>query len=571
VTKRWLRWLEHPAGLVLVLIGLTAPTVAGLLSPVRNGDIAWHLAMGRWIARNGTVPDAEAFTYTAAGAPMVAHEWLTQWLYWLWASAFGLAGLQWLHVAFGVVTVTLAFQCFRRAGAAPTLALFGTGWFLLLVEPRFQVRPQMLNPVLGIALFTLIFGGRGTISRRTQVWTGGGIALWANLHSGAALLPALLWGFVTVDFVQRRWTHRPPWPNEFGGGEARGVVTLAGIASLACLLTPNHVRLLPYLFESGQINAGRSAEWLSVLRYFQEPDTAPLIAAWCASLIACLLTCVLTVREGRRWAPAAVALACALAPVVSIRFVWLSFAPIAFVLGELSRALARLGDPPRARVLAAIGSVTLAVALAWTLRAPAVQAGPFFAPPNFPIASARMLDEVPLDGRVFARSEWGGLITWLLDERVPIFADGRWITIGDRVIKDAHIIATGRPRSLFLLDQWDIDVVVVERGWLNRDRLRAKRNRAWVRVFAGYNSEIWVRRGERGAGNREAFRRYYEAHGIPLDFRTGFRTHQAMRANPEWARAHGVSDRFVAHFLPGGRRSERGYVSSVPSAGAAED
>jgi len=266
-----------------------------------------------------------------------------------------------------------------------------------------------------------------------------------------------------------------------------------------------------------------------------------------------------------------VALACALAPVVSIRFVWLSFVPIAFVLGELSQALARLGDPARARVLAGAGGVTVAVALAWTLRAPPVLAGPFFAPPNFPIASARMLDEVPLEGPVFARSEWGGLITWLLDERVPIFADGRWITIGDRVIKDAHIIATGRPRSLFLLEQWEIDVVIVERGWLNGDRLRAKRNRTWVRVFAGYNSEIWVRRGDRGRANREAFRRYYETHGIPLDFRTGFRPRQAIRANPDWARAHGVSDRFVGHFLPGGRRSERGYESRLPADDAPAD
>jgi hypothetical protein len=184
---------------------------------------------------------------------------------------------------------------------------------------------------------------------------------------------------------------------------------------------------------------------------------------------------------------------------------------------------------------------------------------PFFNSASFPIGSVRLLRDVPLTGRVFARPEWGGFITLLLDERVPIFADGRWVTIGEKVVREAHIMATGRPRALFLLDQWDIDVVVAERGWAGSGRKRERRGWQWIRAFAGYNSAIWLRRGERGRANRQAFTAYYAAHGIPFDRKHGFLPAAALRANPEWAREHGVWSRSIRHFLPDGRRSERGF------------
>ena len=207
-----------------------------------------------------------------------------------------------------------------------------------------------------------------------------------------------------------------------------------------------------------------------------------------------------------------------------------------------------------------------AAGLVFTAHRPLIIRAPFFDASAFPVRSVQLLHEVSLEGRGFARSEWGGFITLMLDEQVPIFADGRWVTLGRKVVRQGHVIATGRPRAFVLLDEWDIDWVIVERGWLDTHRQRERRTREWIRSFASYNSAIWVRRGERGLANRNAFAAYYAGLGIPFDLERGFMPQEAERANPEWARDHGVGDRYIRHFLPGGRRSERGIEVSRSTA-----
>ena len=110
-------------GLLLALLcGLVALRV---MQPIANTDLGWHLAMGRYIAESGAVPDREPFTHTARGAPMVAHEWLSQWIYHSVEQAGGLFSLRALHAGVAVVILLYLFALLRREGAAPALALLG--------------------------------------------------------------------------------------------------------------------------------------------------------------------------------------------------------------------------------------------------------------------------------------------------------------------------------------------------------------------------------------------------------------------------------------------------------------
>src|SRR5437762_1853949 len=53
--------------LVIFAVDLVRPT---------DIDVWWHLKTGELIARMGAVPTVDPFSYTAAGRPWVAHEWL---------------------------------------------------------------------------------------------------------------------------------------------------------------------------------------------------------------------------------------------------------------------------------------------------------------------------------------------------------------------------------------------------------------------------------------------------------------------------------------------------------------
>src|SRR4030042_4468276 len=40
-------------------------------------DFWWHLRTGQLIVDTGSIPKADPFSYTAAGSPWIAHEWLS--------------------------------------------------------------------------------------------------------------------------------------------------------------------------------------------------------------------------------------------------------------------------------------------------------------------------------------------------------------------------------------------------------------------------------------------------------------------------------------------------------------
>src|SRR5208283_4709807 len=58
----------------IVLFGLLAMTARSATDP----DIGWHLRTGQWIAATGHVPRFDPFSFTRAGHAWVAHEWLSE-------------------------------------------------------------------------------------------------------------------------------------------------------------------------------------------------------------------------------------------------------------------------------------------------------------------------------------------------------------------------------------------------------------------------------------------------------------------------------------------------------------
>ena len=64
-----------------------------------DGDTYWHLATGDWILNHRAIPTTDPFSYTFAGAPWQAHEWLSEVLMALVFRAGGWSGLALLFAA----------------------------------------------------------------------------------------------------------------------------------------------------------------------------------------------------------------------------------------------------------------------------------------------------------------------------------------------------------------------------------------------------------------------------------------------------------------------------------------
>ena len=468
----------------VLLVALAVVVWWGAARPIGSPDFGWQVALGRWILENGSIPDTEPFTHTARGVPMVAHEWAGQAIYAAVVDRFGVTALRLGHALFASGAVLLLFAWLRRAGLGLGVALLTVVLWFGLAESRFQLRPHMWNVVLFVLAYGALFLARPRLSRPQLFGFFAGTVVWVNLHPGAMLLPAAAIVYAVAATFEQRVLGRPPAGPDLGEGRLQRLWALAGLLSIAILVSPHFTSLFGYVVESGRVNANLSLEWASIA---SERGLALRAPGWIVLFFGLsLATLAMACRRARvaGLAPIAVVLFVTALPYVSQRFLWTCFVPLAFVA-------ANLPEWKRANGLAVAAS---AVAIAWfgmgLLDAPPLSRD--FRTAKFPVEAMTFLEEAQLEGRLFNSNKWGGYVLFRTGEGYPVFVDGRWITIGQRIVRDSHAIANRTPGHVELLDDYAIEILLVHRGWMT-DAIRARGG--WIPVFENFNSGVYLRPG----------------------------------------------------------------------------
>ena len=516
--------------------------------PIANSDFGWHVAMGRWILEHGSVPDSEPFTHTAYGAPMVAYAWLSQVTYAAVLDAAGVVGLRWANAALACLSVGFLFVWLRRSGCGAGVALLGCVVWSVLIEGRLQMRPHMWSVLLFVVAYGALFVVRPRLGRAQIAGFFGVAVLWINLHSAALLLPAILLLYAAVATFERHGLGRSATREGLGEGRLSRLWILAGMATFAIVVSPNHVGIFGYVLESGRVNADLSLEWASVASVRGLTGVSPL---WIVGFYGLVVTTGIVAVIRRRQvelSELAVVLFVTALPFVSLRFSWTCFVPLLFVLSQWK-------TPKRvdlaAGVVAAAAVLVLAVDLDPSQLRGRLGVSSNFRPAVFPVGAMTFLEKANLEGNLFASNKWGGYVLFRTQERYPVFIDGRWVTIGEHVVRDSHAIANRTKDYEKLLDDYEIEILLVPRGWLT-DAIRS--GAGWIPVFENFNSGIYLRAGRQLGNNLERCERYYEQRQIPFDSQAGFVERTAAESNPRWARNHRVQRRHLHQFRSHGIR-----------------
>lgn len=175
--------------------------VAAVLAPaflvkVKDYDVWWHLATGRFIARHHALPTTDPFTYTMQGKPWHLVNGLAELaLYGVYA-ALGDAGLVLLKAVLACVVLGLVGLSLREVKASKTTSIAVVASIALLVHARFTMeRPLLFGAALlaGCQLAAL----RSLLRRdRSHVVFLVALPLWPLVHAtallGLAQLGALL-------------------------------------------------------------------------------------------------------------------------------------------------------------------------------------------------------------------------------------------------------------------------------------------------------------------------------------------------------------------------------------------
>jgi hypothetical protein len=230
---------------------------SGLLA---DADVGWHIRTGEYILDHKTVPYQDLYSFSKAGAPWYAWEWLTDVLD---GALHRAAGLKGIVLMAALVLASFATTLMRRMVAR------GSHLFIAMLVALLAVGCSTIHFLARPHIFTLLFlsismwmleNDRERPSRR--IWLLVPLtAVWTNMHGGFLGLIAVL-GLTAVGTAIEVW---------LGSGRTiRDAVRYAQLTvacALASLVNPYgwnlHVHVAQYL----------QSDWIKkVIQEFQSPS-----------------------------------------------------------------------------------------------------------------------------------------------------------------------------------------------------------------------------------------------------------------------------------------------------------
>src|SRR5213594_4750488 len=165
---------------------------AGIPRLFHDSDTGWHVRNGETILSTTAVPRADHFSYTRAGAPWFAWEWLSDVVFGVSHRFAGLPGVALIAALAIAVSVSGAAYLSLSLGGNPFFTAVATVLLLGTTSMHWLARPHVFSWILA-----LVFLG---VAERERRGTAGRVlyllplvaVLWANLHGSFLLGPAIL-------------------------------------------------------------------------------------------------------------------------------------------------------------------------------------------------------------------------------------------------------------------------------------------------------------------------------------------------------------------------------------------
>lgn len=455
--------------------------------PLSDGDFWWHLKTGEYIVQHFSIPRIDFYSFTVPGRSWVAHEWLSEVIFYL---VYSRAGFNTLIFIFTVMTVVAFWVVFRDTRAHP----FVKGFALLLsvwtIIPNLGVRPRTITLLLAGIYLALLRSFVREKETRAIWWLVPLMALWANLHAGY-LIGLVLIGVTIAGVVLDAW-----FAGETLAAHSSQLKKLI-LVFVACLLAVNlnpqgpRILLFPFEFFFSPIQQNQITDWLSP--DFHQSELLPLallillpIAALALSpkrarpseVLLFLSTLYATLKSSRHMAIFALIAGPLLADYLQN---WLETTRFARVFGQPNTT----NTTRRAIVFNLILLVPLVACL---IKLKSV----IYSPPTqrrvgVPLNAVKYVKDNSITGNTFTDPNiWGGYLIWETPSN-PVYIDGRIDMYGDEFVREFLEIISGLRRWQEPFEKYGVDVAIVSTGSIMR--LQLQQSPEWQEL---YNDEMAV-------------------------------------------------------------------------------
>lgn len=453
-------------------------------------DSHWHVAIGKWILANGTVPTVDSYSHTFAGQPWIAKEWLSQLLLALADTAGGWGGVAALCAASIGVSFALLLRLLL-VDIRPLPAVLFTLAAIVMTAPHFLARPH----VLAFSVMLLWVAGlvRAVEQRRApKPLLLLAMLLWANLHGGFTLGLMLCGVFALEAVVTAR-----------DAAERKSLLVAwakFGVAAflVACITPygPESILVTFRIFGLGDV-LGMISEWKSPDFQGQPMQELILLTAIFVALsfglklpalrlLLVLGLLHLFLKYARNAELLAMLAPLAMAPLLARQWPSLRLGGGDFPGRTFLERMASLG-PPAGRY-GTLACLSLAAVFAGGL----IRFGDIRPPTDTtPIAVLDVARQANLQGPVFNDYDFGG---FLLHAGIPTFIDGRAELFGGDFIKRyaEAVDLRGEEPLEHLLDRYGIEWTLLRKGQPANKLL--ERLPGWRPVFNDDVAVVFARR-----------------------------------------------------------------------------
>ena len=471
-------------------------------------DLWWHLATGRYIVQTGSIPTTDIFSYTAAGRPWMAHEWLAEIVMFLLYRTWGYAAAVVVFAALITLAYWVVFRTLRLLEAGVVVSAVITFWMAAMAVTSWNVRPQIFSYLFFAVYLYLLLRSRRTPGR--AIWLMPAImVVWVNLHAGY-IMGLLLQGLFIVGEVanwvskRRRDGERTQNPElrtqnlEFArqNPPLQRYLLVAAATLAATVANPRGPSILLYPLEySGTQNASMRfiAEW-------QSPNFHNYFFFIFGAAI--LLLMAVRGRAPQDWAIAVPVLVLTAMTFESVRVIaFFSIAAAPYIASRLTRgrdqgsgttkSVPRPPTPaPRLLnwLLLAVCLGAMALPLFISDRAQ-VRSEPRTV--SFPVEGVNYLKQAGITGNLFNTYQWGGYLAWIYYPDRRVFVDGRADMYGDQFIQKYMTVNGAGSGWSQILDEYGVQAALIEKDGPLATLLAASGK--WKEVFQGPVESVFVK------------------------------------------------------------------------------
>ncbi|MFN7920115.1 MAG: hypothetical protein U0Q16_08465 [Bryobacteraceae bacterium] len=438
-----------------------------------DGDTGWHIRVGEYILKTGSVPQKDLFSFSKPGEPWFAWEWGSDVIFALLFRTWGLKGI----VIFGGVLVALFATLLVRLslwrGANP---LFTLAIGLIAVGAstvHYLARPHLFTLVfIPLAVWIL---ERDETHRDRVLWLLVPLAaVWTNLHGGFLALIAIIGIAAVGSAIEAYWR-----PDPDGWDRARRLAIVGALCGLATFVNPYgyhlHMHISSYL----------QSDWIKeVVSEFKSPSfRQENIMQYEVLLLTGLLAAAL--RLSRKSVVASLwILFWAHQSLVSVRhitiYVSIAAPVIALELTMLWRKFTEGAHKASVRaILDSLANDTLPN-FRWTSAWPVLAVVALFGlhvseldarwpkdfpPERFPIKIISKHEAKIRPAKVLTEDQWADYLIYRFYPEHKVFFDGRSDFYGAKLGREYMGLTGGRHDWRQILDKHGFDVALVPVEW----------------------------------------------------------------------------------------------------------